>query len=449
MKGNKNILYKTVYQYNQVPIPTADMEKLQEIARDCRKVRNYVYDRYGGIRSLPKIYPGYTVQNEMTRSGLREKLGLPSVYFYLSIFDALGDIKSQWSRAKKRIEKNIRDNPNLTPKDRHYLRFIMKQSQCFEAVLAGGKPNLSGSWAEGYSEVCADVDTHRLDQYLRRQVRRHLDRSHTDTADGFPASPKAYRYANHGIYLSMKESRRRLFIPLTDNERYARQIYVRLYPEEGRLRLNVPIEVRQKHPKGYEGELGLAVGLKCMFVTDRGRTYGEKYLEYQSALTDYVREKLPRHRKNVKNNPGMKKYNAQKARLEKTLHDYVNMEINRMLETEKPRTIYFPKLPATSKAGFNRRVNATVNMWQKSFIKSRLIQKCMERSVELTEVFGKGISTQCSCCGSEGAKKKDMFCCSSCGLSLPERQNTARNVLKRGRALRAEASYKEKEPKET
>ena len=436
MQGHKDTIYKTVYQYNQIPVSAVDMERLLEIARDCREVRNYVYDRYSGIRSFSKIYPGYTVQNEMTKSGLRERLGLPSVYFYLSIFDALGDIKSQWARTKRQIEKNIRANENLTHEDRHYLRFVMKQSKCFEAILAGGEVSLPGEWAARYQSVCEGVDSHRMDQYLRRQVRRHLDKPHTDVADGFSVSPKGYRYGDHGIYLSMKESRKRLFIPLTDNNRYTRQVYIRLYPEERRITINVPVEVKQRQPAGYEGEAGLAMGLKCMFVTDQGRTYGEKYLEYQSALTDYVRERLARHGRNAKNNPGMKKYNAGKARLERALHDYVNVEINRLLETEKPGIIYIPKLPASSKAGFNRRANATVSMWQKGFVKSRLLQKCRERSVELVEVFGKVISSQCSGCGEEGKRENERFFCASCGLELPERQNTAKNVLQRGRALR-------------
>lgn len=426
-------IYKTLYQYNQVPILSGDMERLQEIARDCRDVRNYVYNHYGGIRSLSKLYPGYTIQNEMTKSGLRERLGLPSVYFYLSIFDALGDIKSQWTRTKSKVEKNIRENPNLTPKDRHYLRFVMKQSRCFEMVLLGGENRLTGDWKVTYEELCRDVDVHRLGQYLRRQIRRHLEKPHTDAADGFPASPKGYRYADHGIYLSMKESRKRLFIPLTDNNHYSRQIYIRLYPEKGKVLLGIPVEVKQRHPAGYGGEIGLAVGLKCMFVTDSGKVYGEKYLEYQSALTDYVRKKLPLHRKNAANNPGMKKYNDGKARLEQTLHSYVNAEINRMLRLERPGTVYVPKLPANSKAGVNRRSNATVSMWQKGFIRSRLLQKCRERSIEVTEVFGKGISSQCSRCGAEGQKTGESFCCAACGFTLPERQNTARNVLNRGR----------------
>lgn len=431
---SRDVLYKTVYQYNKVPISAGDMARLQEIAEDCRKVRNYVYERYGGTGGLTKIYPGYTVQNEMTKSGLRERLGLPSVYFYLSIFDALGDIKSQWTRTKSRIEKNIQANKELTPEDRHYLRFVMKQSRCFEAVLAGEEPDLQGDWKETYESLCAEVNAHKLDHYLRRQVRRHLVKPHADVAAGFTASPKGYRYADHGLYLSMKESRRRLFIPLTDSNCYNRQIYIRLCPEEGNVIINVPVEVRKRHPAGYDGEIGLALGMRCMFVTDRGNTYGERYQEYQSALTEYVRERLPRHRKNAVNNPGIKKYTAGKKRLETTLHSYINAEINRMLETEKPGKIYIPRLPATTKAGVNKKVNAAVSMWQKGYVKSRLIQKCRERSVELAEVFGKGISTECSRCGAEGVKEETIFHCMSCGLEMPERQNTARNVLKRGKS---------------
>lgn len=426
-------IFKTVYQYNKVPIPSGDMAKLQEIANDCRSVRNYVYERYGGIGGLSKIYPGYAVQNEMTRSGLRERLGLPSVYFYLSIFDALEDIRSQWTHTKNRIEQNIRVNPELMPEDRHYLRFVMKQRICFEAVLSGGRMELSGDWGKSYEELGAKVNVHRLDQYLRRQVRRHLRKPHTEIADGFPVSAKAYRYADHGIYIAMKEKRKRLFILLTDNNRYDRQIYVRLHPEDGNITINVPVEVRRRKPAGYSGEIGLAVGMRCMFVTDRGSAYGERYQEYQAALTDYVQRKLPGHRRNAENNPGMKKYNAGKARLEAALHTYVNAEINRMLETEKPGTVYFPRLPGTSKAGVNKKVNAAVSMWQKGYIKSRLAQKCKERSVEFVEVFGKGISVTCSRCGAAGMKDGELFHCKSCGLDMPERQNTAANVLRKGR----------------
>jgi hypothetical protein len=86
MKGYKDTIYKTVNQHNQVLAAAADMKRMQEIARDCRTVKNYVYDRYSGIHSLPKLCPGYTIQNEMTKSGLRKVWGShPCISIYLSL----------------------------------------------------------------------------------------------------------------------------------------------------------------------------------------------------------------------------------------------------------------------------------------------------------------------------------------------------------------------------
>ena len=47
---------KIVRQYNSAPVSREDMEKLQEIAEDFASVKNYVFQRYGGIKSLSKIY---------------------------------------------------------------------------------------------------------------------------------------------------------------------------------------------------------------------------------------------------------------------------------------------------------------------------------------------------------------------------------------------------------
>lgn len=425
---------KTVRQYNSEPLSESDMRRLQEIARDYRAVKNYVYQRYGGIKSLPKIYPGYTVQNEMTASGLRASLGLPSVYFYLAIFDALGDIKNQWTQTKSRIEKCIRENENLMPEDRHYLRFVMKQSHCFECILLGLQMDLSKDWQKSFEEVRAEVDEKRLNQYLCRQVRRHLRKLHTDAADGFAVAERAYRYENHGIYLAAKEKRKRIFIPLTDNNSYIRQLYIRLFPEEGNVVIHVPVETRVRENTDYQKEVGLAMGIRTMFVTDEGAVYGERYSEHQFALADYVRKGNSRYRKNKDNNPGRKKYMAGRDRLEAALHTYINAEINRMLRTEKPAVIYLPKLPQSSKAGVNKRINSSVNMWQKGYVRDRLTQKCREQSVELIEVFGKDISNECSQCGAIGKKAEGIFACNTCGAKLPERENAAKNVLKRGRS---------------
>ena len=424
---------RTVCQYNKEPITQEHMGKLLEIAEDCRKVKNYVYQRYGSVNSLSKLYPGYSIQNEMTESGFRTELGLPSVYFYLAVFDALGDIKSQWTHVKRKALRCICKNEELSPEDRHYLRFVMKQSQCFEGILMGKPIELSGDWEKQYEERKELVDAVRLDHYLNRIVRRYLCRLHTDRADGFSIGERAYRYENHGIYISIKEKRKRIFIPLTDNNRYKKQLYIKLLPEEKSLIIHVPVESTVKYREEYCREVGLAFGLVNMFVTDEGHVYGKDFGEYQFALADHVRNGNARYSQNKRNNSGRKKYYAQKQRLEATLHTYINREINQLLEIEKPRQIYIPKLPASSRAGVNKVYNHAVSMWQKGYVKERLTQKCQEQSIRLIEVWGKNISSECSQCGASGKKMKDIFSCDTCGLELPERINTARNVLKRGK----------------
>jgi len=432
------VICKTIRQYNKTPIPEKDMRKLMEIASDYNKVKNYVYQRYGGIKSLPKLYPGYTVQNEMTKCGLRAELGLPSVYFYLAVFDALGDIKNQWAQVKNRISKCIKENQNLTPEDRHYLRFVMKQSECFENILLGKKQSLSEAWEKPYREASADVDTERLNRYLCRLARRYLKNDlHTDVIYGFSIAERAYRYGDHGIYISVKKKRKRVFVPLTDHNAYKKQLYIRLFPEEGNIVIHVPVEVQIKNREGYDNRVGLAVGLFTMFVTDQGHVYGEKYGEYQFALADYIKEGNARYRKNRKQNPGRKKYSAGKARLEAALHTYVNAEINRLLETEKPKALYIPKLPQNSRAGINKTINYSVGMWQRGYVRKRLDLKCREQAIELVEVLGKDISRQCSNCGRVGVKTKELFICDSCGMQMPERENAAKNALKRGMELQA------------
>jgi putative transposase len=438
MDTEQETIFKTVHQYSKGPVPAADMEKLEAIAKDYCQVKNYVYQRYGGIHSLSMIHPGYTVQNEMTKSGLRTRLGLPAAYFYCAVFDALGDIKSQWSHTRVRIEKSIRNHPDLTLEERHYLRFAMKQSLCFEAVLMGRAPDMGGNWQKQYDRLRAAVEGRRLDQYLRRQVRKHLKKLHTDAMDGFSVTAKGYRYGDHGIYLSTKENRKRVFIPLTDNNQYDRQLHVAIDPASMKVRVDVPIEVKAKNRTDYCNEVGLAVGMTEMLVTDQGSVYGGRYGSHQEALTKYVREGQACYRKNRQNNPGRKKYYAGKERLEAALHTYVNAEINRLLKTEKPGVIYIPKLPAVSTAGINRKINQAVSMWQRGYVRNRLEVKCKEHSVEFVEVFGKEISRQCSSCGAAGSRENGIFSCTECGLTLPEKHNTARNALNRGKALKEE-----------
>lgn len=435
---------KTIHQYNKNPIPAADMRKLLEIAEDYAKVKNYVYARFGGIASLSKLYPGYTVQNEMTGSGLRETLGMPSVYFYLAVFDALGDIKCQWTRTKTKILKLLNQNEGFSEADKHYLRFLLKVNNAFEEALNQKPMELPKAVAKQYEKVAVLVDTDRLCKYLCRQVRKYHVKLHTDRTDGFSIAERAYRYADHGIYISVKEKRKRIFVPLTDNNQYKSQLYIKLFPEQDRIEIKVPVNVAVQSHRDYRKQVGTAIGLYTMLTTDEGHCYGEELGKYQIGYADWIRDRTGSYNRNRNENPGRKKYYAQKKRLEEQLHSYINQELNRFLREEKPRAIYMVKLPKPHAKGGNKKINHSMAQWQRGYIRKRLWQKCREQSIDIVEVLGKDISNECSECGRLGKKEKGEFCCPACGYRAEEKVNTARNTKKRGQgdgALKPRGSF--------
>ena len=429
---SKPVMCKTVRQYSKGVIPERDMEKLREIAEDYRKVKNYVYARYGSIGSLSKLYPGYTVQNEMTASGLRSDLEMPSVYFYLAVFDALGDIKAQWSRTKSKILELVGKHEGLSPEEKHYLRFLMKVNNAFEAVLNEKEIRLPKELQKKQEELASLVDTEKLHRYLCRQARKYHEKQHTSAADGFALSEKAYRYGDHGIYISIKEKRKRVFVPLTDNNEYKRQLYIRLYPDEGKLEVRAPVDVAVKSHKDYTNVVGIAMGYHTMLTTDQGHRYGEELGRYQTEYAEWMRRQTGIYNRNRKDNPGREKYEARKRRYTSQLHSYINQELNRFLREEKPEVVYMAKLPKPYGGGVSRKINHSVSMWQRGYIRRRLELKCSQQSVEMAEVFGKGISSTCSSCGAKGVKADGIFRCPLCGYESEEKVNTARNVTKRG-----------------
>lgn len=444
--GNREAACRTIHQYNKEPVSDVDMRNLLEIAEDYRRVKNYVYARYGGIGSLSKLYPGYTVQNEMTASGFRAELGMPSVYFYRAVFDALADIKSQWAKTKTKISSLIGRNDNLTAEEKHYLRFLLKSPNAFGAVLNQKPIQLPQEIQTKYEELCSCVDVEKLHRYLARQVRKyHIRKLQSDNADGFYITERAYRYGKekkgrdenmavgrYGIFIATKENRKRVFVPLTDENAYDKQLYIKLKPGESGVEIHVPIEIKVKRHRDYTKEVGLSLGMQHMFTTHEGTVYGEQFGELHQELVDYMSAAAATYRREKANNAGRKKYQARKAKLDAGLESYVNKEINRLIEEEKPKVLYLPKLPKNSTAGYNRKINYSVGIWKKGLIRERLQQKCLEHAVEIVEVFGKGISSECSECGSTGKYGGEIFRCGNCGYETDKKRNAAQNALKRG-----------------
>lgn len=444
-------LVKTVKQYNRFPVTEEDMNKLCAIAKDYGKVKQYVYDRYGGIRSLGKLYPGYTVQNEMTRCGLRGQLGLPSVYYYLATYDALGDIKAEWTRTKNRVLERIKEHMEFSEDEKHYLRYALKVDRQLDAVL-NRRTQVGNLQIPEIPEEFQDLNLHKLDNYLCRQIRRYCKVPETGSCNGFRIAERAYRYGDGGIYISTKENRKRIFLKLTDNNGYDKQLFIKLFPEEMRVEISVPIEVKAVLHPDYINEIGLAIGFHTMFTTSTGRTYGEKMGEMEKQESDRVRElssrrgKLRAQQKKLeetdskkaerigRNNLGSTKYAGMRERYRQQEKAYINREINRLLEEEKPSIVYIPRLPKNISPGYNRQLNNALHMWKRGYVTERLKYKCAIHSIKVVEVIGKDIAKVCAVCGREGKREQDSFICRECGGRESSKVNAARNALKRGYA---------------
>ena len=225
-------LTKTITQHTK-QLDTKTLSFLYGIAKDYAKVKNVVYERYSGIRHVNSLTPVYSILNEMRVCGLREQLNLPAVYYELAVADAVTDIKTNWAVLKKKMNGLVTANENLSADEKMYIRIVLKINSTFSAVLNREFCELPDK-AKGLS-----IDTGRLDNRIRRMVRKYLAKPKTEYSQLFKVSPNGYRYGDGGIYLVSRTPRHRIFIPLKNNEQYNRQILFTI--EEGGATLHIPV----------------------------------------------------------------------------------------------------------------------------------------------------------------------------------------------------------------
>lgn len=433
---------KTIVQYS-VPLPESTIAFLKGIAEDYGKVKNYVYQRYSGIKSVNKLTPVYTVLNEMRSCGLRNQLELPSVYYEMAVADAVADIKGNWGILKNRIGDLIRNNENLTPEDRLYLRTVLKIGSVFSAIL-NQEPHEMPNNVKGL-----DIDTKRLNNLLRRLVRRQLKVPKTEHVNTFRVNSNGYKYQDGGIYLVSRVPRKRVFVPLKDNRVFDRQILITL--QDDTALLYVPVETKVKYHEDYRGSVYMHIGNKDMLTLSNGNIYGQdlearvypetlrleaKNHERGAVLRNYkihvAAGDTDKAGKIERNNLGKKKYESIKTRERAKTQDYINTELNRMLKLEKPARIIITRLVTKNKTKiYSKTANRKLNRSFNGYIRKRLAFKCQIHSIELIEINSKGTGSICSECGGEGKCYKGEFTCGSCGAVISIGLNSARNIEKK------------------
>ena len=433
---------KAVHQYSKGKVSSENMDALMEIGHGCMVARNYIYQKYGGIKSLVKVYSGYEVDSEVRAAGFREKIGLPSVYFSASVGRALADIKIMWAQVRNGINDAVSRNERFSPEDRHYIRFVLKTDVCYGNILNRKSVSLPEKIQPGYEKVIAELGNggrqrvKNLNRYICRQTRKRLHRQHTDNGVRFTIKKQGYRYGEldgeHGIFLATKEKRKRMFIPLTDTNIYDRMLDISLNPQKKSIEIIIPIFVNTQQHEDYVDEVGISLGLWNMITTSTGKVYGSSFGTMQQEISQFILEE--NYRKEKENASDTQKYQARKEKMNAALKNYVNMEINRMLTQEKPKAVYMAKLPRNQ--GMQRKGTGNTHllrMWKKGFVTERLQWKCRKNGIRIVEVIGRGIGRECSACGQTGYVDGEKFKCPACGFEEKKKVNSARNALNRGK----------------
>jgi len=433
---------KTVWQYSE-PLPEDTMEFLRGIALDYCRVKNYVYGKYSGIKNLNRLTPVYTILNEMRHCGLREQLDLPVVYYELAIADAVADIKRSWGIVKNKVGERITANENLSGDDRLYLRTVLKIGSVYASILNHQEYEMPEN-AKGL-----DIDIKRLNNLLCRLTRKYLAAPETGNTNSFRISPNGYSYKDGAIRIVCRIPRKRVSIPLKDNRTFDRQIQIHI--KEDYVMLAVPVETKIRKHDDYTHTIYVHIGRKDMFTLSNGNVYGEALDELVSPETERLaRKNKERHRMYTvyeqsagsgnrrkaesieANNLGKQKYNRQKERERLRTTTFINSEINRMLETEKPEKIVITRPVTRDKTKYHSKsLNRKLSRNFRSYIRTRLVYKCRVHSIELVEINPRDTGKLCSSCGAEGRRQGTEFICESCGLKTTAALNSAKNIQRK------------------
>lgn len=440
------IITKTAILYSE-PLPDETMEFLRRLAQDYCKVKNYVYGRYSGIANVNRLTPVYNILNEMRYCGLRQQLDIPVVYYELAIAEAVGDIKGMWGVLKNKIRGLISENENLSEQDRLYIRTVLKINSVFAAILNHQEYEIPDKAKD------LEIDIRRLDNLVRRLVRRHLKTPRQEKADSFLVSSAGYRPEETGLYLTSRVPRKRVFLPVRGIGKPDRQL--RVIIRDNDVKIAYPIDVEARKREDYTNTVYAFIGYSDMLTLSNGNVYGRALGSLVAPETERLSDKnnersriyavyrrknrqAADEREEIKerisekleeNNLGRKKYDEQKRRMREKTRNFINAEINRMFREEKPAKIVITRPVTKNRAkNYSKTLNRKLSRSFRRYIRDQIVFKCRLNMVELLEINSKGTGSICSSCRREGKRVKADFICEVCGYHSTIAVNSARNI---------------------
>ena len=422
-----------------------------------RNIKNYVWSRYSGIGSLLK-QSGWTIRDELIQEDLLSKK-ITKTFSRTAIEKSASTIKSNWTRTKKSVKKAIAQNENLTEDDKHYLFLCLKHTPTLYNILNYKKIDYTTDYFKDLK-----VDVHRLNNLLRRYIRRYKTKAHTNKANVIlPSSLYKFNPCNNDFTLTGKKRNSKVKITLIGNvPKLKGTLELVKNQKSNQYYLHVPLDriINKKKMTDESEILGLDVGITDLITLSNGSIYGANSAELFYNLSDNLvnknrsrlfsyKQKLEKRivieqdqsKKSIleqklrnleENNLGFKKRSSKIGKYKSRIVSHINCELNKMVKEENIEEIVREDLNWSSKRkNVNRKQRNRFSTWSKGVLLERLSVKLAEKGIKETIVNPAYTSQVCCKCNHLGSRKGKEFKCSNCNLSIDADFNASINIKER------------------
>ena len=422
-----------------------------------RNIKNYVWSRYSGIGSLLK-QSGWTIRDELIQKDLLSKK-ITKTFSRTAIEKSASTIKSNWTRTKKSVKKAIAQNENLTKDDKHYLYLCLKHTPTLYNILNYKKIDYTTDYLKDLK-----VDVHRLNNLLRRYIRRYKAKPYTKKANVIlPSSLYKFNPSNNEFTLTGKKRNSKVKITLIGNvPKLKGTLELVKNQKSNQYYLHVPLDriINKKKMTDESEILGLDVGITDLITLSNGSVYGANSAELFYNLSDNLvnknrsrlfsyKQKLEKRivieqdqsKKSIleqklrnleENNLGFKKRSSKIGKYKSRIASHINCELNKMVKEEDIQEIVREDLNWSSKKkNVSRKQRNRFATWSKGVLLERLSVKLAERGIKETIVNPAYTSQVCCKCNHLGNRKGKEFKCLNCSISIDADFNASINIKER------------------
>ena len=422
-----------------------------------RNIKNYVWSRYSGIGSLLK-QSGWTIRDELIQEDLLSKK-ITKTFSRTAIEKSASTIKSNWTRTKKSVKKAITQNENLTEDDKRYLFLCLKHTPTLYNILNYKKIDYTTDYLKDLK-----VDVHRLNNLLRRYIRRYKTKAHTNKSNVIlPSSLYKFNPSNNEFTLTGKKRNSKVKITLIGNvPKLKGTLELVKNQKSNQYYLHVPLDriINKKKMTDESEILGLDVGITDLITLSNGSIYGANSAELFYNLSDNLvnknrsrlfsyKQKLEKRivieqdqsKKSIleqklrnleENNLGSKKRISKISKYKSRIASHINCELNKMVKEEDIQEIVREDLNWSSKKkNVSKKQQNRFSTWSKGVLLERLSVKLAEKGITETIVNPAYTSQVCCKCNHLGNRKGKEFKCLNCSISIDADFNASINIKER------------------